>query len=249
MKKYSFANYKTKLSFLLCLIYILQLPFWGISHYFLKPTTDNGWAFLIGFWGINILLIFFLDFFHFGMPKSPWNFCSILIFLLMSSCYFYTLSYRIYWLTMVLTIFITIIIFALRCVWTHKFNYQSYENTKCLKEESIIRISLYILPTVFLSIICDHIESIIPYSSFSMFVRFLYFIIAFCLIAITYLMWYKNIEKTIPRNRLTLEIIWLLTCFSVFVMRIEYFKNSILTLLLPILGITPILIRHKKHNR
>ena len=248
MEKYSFAYYKNSLSFVLCLIYILQLPSFGISHYFLKPTTENEWAFLIGFWGMNILLIFLVDFFHFGMPKSPWVFCTILIPFVMSICYFYTLWYRIYWLTMVLTVFVAIMTFVLRCIWTHKFSCRSFENTKSLKEESIIRLSLYILPSIFLSFICNHIENVIPGSFFAVFVRFIYFIIAFSLVAITYLMWYKNTERTLPCNYLILEIIWLLTCFSIFAIGIEYLKNSLLTFLLPVLGITPILIRHKKHN-
>lgn len=246
MQKHSFSNYKRTLSVVLCLTYIFQFPSFGIAHYFLMPSTNNEWAFLIGFWGINILLMFLVDFFHTGMPKSLWDSFSILIFLVMSSGYFFTLYYCIYWLTIVLTVFITIITFALRYVWTHKFNYKYCENTKYLKEESIIRLSMYILPTIFLSVICSHIENVIPHSFFSIFVRFVYFIIAFSLIAITYLTWYNNMEKTIPYNQLTLEIIWLLTSFSVFVIGIEYFKNSVLTFLFPILGIIPILLRHKK---
>ena len=246
MEKYSFANYKNSVSFVVCLVYILQLPAFGISHYFLKPTMDNEWAFLIGFWGMNILLIFLVDFFHFGIPKSPRDFCSILIPFVMSICYFYMLCYRIYWLTVVLTVFVAIITFVLRCIWTHRFSYQSCENIKCLKEESIIRLSLYILPPIFFSIICNHIENVIPDSFFSVFVRVICFLIAFLLVAITYIMWYKNTEKTLPHNDLMLEIIWLLVCFSVFAIGIEYFKNSLLTFILPVLGVSPILIRHKK---
>jgi len=244
MKKHSFPNYKKALSVVLSLSYVLQLLSLGISHYFLKPSADGEWAFLIGFWGINILLIFLVNFFHTGVPKSLRNCSSILISLMMSGCYFYALCYRIYWLAIVLFISITVITFLLRYIGMLKFS--CCENEKYSNEESIIRISIYILPTIFLSVVCRHVENVLPHSFFSMFVRFVYFVVAFFLIAFTYLLWYKNMEKTIPNNQLIAEIIWLMICFSAFVIGMEYFKDFVFIIVLPMLGIVPILIRHKK---
>lgn len=246
MEKYSFANYKNNLSLVLCLIFILQFPSFGVAHYFLDSTFENEWAFSIAFWGINILLIFLIDFFHFGIPKSPLSFCSILIPFAMSICYFYTLRYRIYWLTVAFTVFVTIMTFSLRYIWAYKSIQQPKENTQSLKEESIIRLSLYILPPIFSSVICNHIKNAIPDSFFSFFVRFIYFIIAFSIVVITYIMWYKNTEKALSRNVLILEAIWLLICFSMSAIAIEYLENSLLTFFLPFLGIVPILMRHKE---
>jgi len=53
-------------------------------------------------------------------------------------------------------------------------------------------------------------------------------------------------EKTIPNNQLIAEIIWLMICFSAFVIGMEYFKDFVFIIVLPMLGIVPILIRHKK---
>ena len=245
MDQYSFSKYKRTLSFILCLTYILQFPIFGILHYFIKSSTDNEWVFLVSFGGLNILLIFLLNFFHIGMPKTLLDICPITIFLLMSGCYFYTLYYRVYWMTIVMNILITIASLALRYTWTQKFSSIYCEDTEYLKEESTIRFSIYVLPTIVMDFICNHIENVIPNTCFSILVRLLYFVIAFGLIATTYFLWYGNIEKIISYKQLILEIMWLLVLFLIFIVKIQHFNNTVLALILPICGIIPILIRHK----
>ena len=245
MQKNEFLNYKKTFSVILCFTYVLQFPFFLAANFFLQQNTNNEWAFLVGFWSINILLIFIIDFFHFGMQKNFLSFCSTIIYLITSCCYFLALYHQIYLISILAIIFTTITAFVMRLLWMRGFNLRYLEITTDSKEESVIRISIYILPTILLSVVCSHIANVIPDSYFSIFIRLVYFAVAFCIIATNYLLWYINMFPAAPRKPLFLEVLWLAVCYLIFIVGIECFRESICGFIVPTLGITPILIRHK----
>ena len=248
MNQHSFSKYKRTLSFVLCLTYILHLPILCIAHYFMESTSASDWVFFVGFGGLNILLIFIVNFFHKGMPKTISDFCHIMIYLFMSGCCFYTLYWRAYWMTIVMSILITIISLTFRLLWNRNFFDLYSEGTDYLKEESSIRLSIYLLPTIFMVVICNHIENAVPDSSLSLVIHLIFFVIAFEIITTTYLLWYKNTEKTISYKQLMPEIIWLFISFLIFIVSIQYLVNTVFSLILPVCGIVPILIRHKRES-
>ncbi len=245
MKQDSFLQYKRKISWVLCLAYLLQLPFFGIANYFLQSSADDIWVFGIGFWGLNVVLIFLLDFFHVGFSKSPCDLLPALIFLALSGGYYCALSYRAYWISAVLIAFCAVATFLLRRFWNRSCNRRYPGNKDCFTEESVVRFAIYTLPAILLATVCTHIENVLPSSFFSVLVRSLYFVTASALIVTTHLAWYKGV-KGLTYKQLLPEVLWLLIAFLIFVATVGLFKNAFPAFLLPIGGIIPVLIRHKK---
>lgn len=246
MGQCSFLKYKNFISLLLCSSYILQLLVFSIINYCENFSGKDIWTFQIGFWGINLLLIFLLDFFHIGIPQKSYDFFTIILLLLMSGGCYCTLYYQIHWgLTIALIVIIAIVLMIFRYHWCIKLKIQYFENQSSLKEETIVRFSLYLLPTLFSSVICYHIENVSSSSTFAILIQLLYVIIAFAIISSTYVKWYRCIKKVVPYKDLIIEIIWLSISFLVFMIGIKCFKNVIMSICLPILGIIPIFIRHK----
>ena len=246
MEKEAFYKYKKTMSLILCCAYILQLAAFCFVHRFLTASEDEGWVFLIGFWGINFMMIVLVRYFHEGKPEFLRDYTSTSIFLGLTGGIYFSLSHRMDWLTIALVGLISLLIFVLRYGWTRKFSCKYGENTDYLKEEAVIRFSLYIFPAILLAVVGRHVEDVIPHSFLSLFVCVVCFTIAFSLIVPTYIMWYRNLEKAVPYKELAPDLIWLLGCFLVFVTGVQSIGFSPLSLLLPIIGIVPVLLRHKE---
>ncbi len=238
----SFSKYKKTSSVVLCLIYILQLAAFGMAHYFYESSEDGDWVFLIGFWAMNITLIFLLDLFHAGIPKSlsNWNVSTILLFFVLSICYFYTLEHHLYWMSAVLAFFIAAIAFLLRYFWTRRFNHKYSENTKYVKDESVIRFLIY-FSLILLCAICAHIDNVSPHSFICTYVKIVYITVVFSIISAIYFMWYSYVNKKTPQYRIILKIIWLLLCFGASLLKFSFLQNFNLMLVLPVLGVAPII--------
>ena len=233
------------MSIILILIYLAQLAVWGVTNFFLPTTTNNDWAFLIGFWGMNFLLIFITDFFHVGIPKTISDCCSIIPFLIISTGYFFTLYYKIYWISIIIFLGAIFLMFSMRYYWLHKFSNRYYDEHIYLKEESTIRLSIYVLPVIFLSSICGHFANVTFGSLFFVLVCIVYFVVSVVLITTTYIMWNK-IYYNKSFKQVWLEIIWLILWCLIYIFGIGYFRGTIFTFILPILSIIPILIFHKE---
>ena len=246
MGKHLFCKYKKALSIVLCLNYILQLPVWIFLHFFLQKSENNDWAFLVGFWGLNILLIFLVNFFHIGLPTTHKKFFPLLFFLILSGCFFAALEHKIYWASILLFVSVCSIVLIARCIWVGKFDKRYCEKAEHMQEESVIGFSIYVLPTAVLSVICVHLLNIIPYSMPFIFVCLLCSTVAFNLIFFTRIIWCKMLFATKSSRQVLLEFFWLLICYLCFVLGAILFKNTVSTFFLPWLGVAPILIRHKK---
>ena len=79
-----FCKYKKRLSIVLCLTYILQFPFWFSLHFLGEKTEIFAWAFSVGFWGLNGFMLFLVDFFHVGLPKTGKAFVPFVLLLILS---------------------------------------------------------------------------------------------------------------------------------------------------------------------
>lgn len=240
-----FYRYKKRLSNVLCLTYVLQFPFWFSLHFFLEKTEIFAWAFSVGFWGINGMMLFLVDFFHVGMPKTRKAFVPVVLFLILSGGFFFSLKHRIYEIAVLLFFCLLFATFIMRYLWLRIFKDRYREEQKNMQEESAIRFSIYVLPTVVSSFIFGHLTNIIPHSLLLVFICLVYSIISFTLIAITYIVWCKEMLKSKTPKRLWVEILWLSICYFLILVDIIVFKNSVVVFFLPFLGIAPILMHHK----
>ena len=244
MEKNAFIHYKKTVSWVLCISYVVQLFFWIAIHHCIPQTSDINWVFNVGFWGLNFLLIFAIAFFHLHKNNPRYVFGGFMLFTALSTCSFCLSCYDIIWAN-ILTLFIVLITFLFRKKWVNNCEHY-YKNMKYLCEESPIRITLYLLPPIFLTVIGVHIENILPNSKFSLIVVLVYLTFAYAIITTTYFAWYLNIMNKVSARILFVDIVWLFVCFSSYIAILNCSDSFLLAIIPPMLGITPILDRHKR---
>ena len=240
-----FCKYKKRLSIVLCLTYILQFPFWFSLHFLGEKTEIFAWAFSVGFWGLNGFMLFLVDFFHVGLPKTGKAFVPFVLLLILSGGFFFSLEYRIYEIAVLLFFCLLLATLAMRHLWLRILEERCREEQKNLQEESVVRFSIYILPTVVSSFIFGHLTNIIPHSLLLVFICLVYSCVAFILIATTYTAWCKWMLQAKASKRLWVRILWLSICYFFILADVIVFKSSVIAFFLPFLGIAPILMHHK----
>ena len=243
MEKSSFVHYKKTVSLVLCICYVLQFFFWTITRHFISQTTDVNWIFNVSFWGMNCLLIFEITFFNEPKNNSVPNFLEFYSFIALSIAHFFLVYYNTLF-ALIFILFIAIVTFLFRKKSVSKYEH-FYENEEFMNMESTVRISLYMLPVVLFTCICIHINSVIPTSKLCLIIEFAYLIFTYSIIATTYLTWYNNILNKTPFKKLLFDVLWLLSCLLIFLILLKLIKQEMLAIILPSVGVLPILYHHK----